>query len=75
MLCLVFASPVLHRVYYILLCSCESKVEATFAEAGAGDEDKDEDDDIERRVLLRPYEHDKRMLARMRQAGGTSKVQ
>lgn len=42
--------------------------------AGEGDGDQDEDDDIERGVLLRPYEHDKRMLARMRQAGGTPQV-
>lgn len=41
---------------------------------GDGDGDQDEDEDIERGVLLRPYEHDKRMMARMRQAGGTSKV-
>lgn len=44
------------------------------SEVGRGDEDEDEDEDIERGVLLRPYEHDKRMLARMRQAGGASKV-
>lgn len=44
------------------------------AGSGGGDQDEDEDDDIERGVLLRPYEHDKRMMARMRQAGGTSKV-
>ncbi|CAB1120218.1 unnamed protein product [Ectocarpus sp. CCAP 1310/34] len=33
----------------------------------------DEDDDIVRGVLLRPYEHDKRMRARIRQAAGSSK--
>ncbi|CAN0045553.1 unnamed protein product [Ectocarpus sp. 6 AP-2014] len=33
----------------------------------------DEDDDISRGVLLRPYEHDKRMRARIRQAAGASK--
>ncbi|CAM9274972.1 unnamed protein product [Ectocarpus sp. 12 AP-2014] len=33
----------------------------------------DEDDDIVRGVLLRPYEHDKRMRARIRQAASASK--
>ena len=37
-------------------------------------QDEDEDDDITRGVLMRPYEHDKRMFARMQQASGDSKV-
>lgn len=52
----------------LLCCVCQSKVEVISSEVGGGDDDQDEDEDIERGVLLRPYEHDKRMLARMRQA-------
>ncbi|CAN0227122.1 unnamed protein product [Pylaiella littoralis] len=48
---------------------------ASSAQAADGDMgDLDGDDGLARGVLLRPYEHDKRMLVRMRQAGGTPKV-
>lgn len=59
---------------YYLCYKVDGSISSAEVEEGDGLGDLDGDDSIARGVLLRPYEHDKRMLVRMQQAGGMSKV-